>query len=47
MCTACGYYKGEEIVDVLAKLTKRERKRAEKQESEELADREATKATTE
>lgn len=41
MCTACGYYKGEEVVDVLAKLTKRQRKKAERQEEQERADREA------
>ncbi len=41
MCEQCGYYDGEEVVDVLAKLTKRERKKQEKKEERELAEREA------
>jgi len=30
-CKACGYYKGEEVIDVLKKLTKKERKQKEKE----------------
>lgn len=30
-CLSCGTYKGKEVVDVLAKLTKRERKKKEKE----------------
>ncbi|OGZ19925.1 MAG: 50S ribosomal protein L32 [Candidatus Nealsonbacteria bacterium RIFCSPHIGHO2_01_FULL_43_31] len=30
-CRACGYYKGEEVIDVLKKLTKKERKQKEKE----------------
>jgi len=31
VCPNCGYYKGEEVIDVLAKLTKKERKKREKE----------------
>ena len=31
ICLNCGYYKGEEIIDVLGKLTKKERKKREKE----------------
>ena len=30
-CKACGFYKGEEVIDVLKKLTKKERKQKEKE----------------
>ena len=30
-CQNCGYYKGEEVIDVLKKLTKKERKQKEKE----------------
>ncbi len=30
-CANCGYYKGEEVIDVLKKLTKKERKKKEKE----------------
>jgi large subunit ribosomal protein L32 len=30
MCPNCGYYKGRQVVDVLAKLDKKERKKREK-----------------
>jgi len=30
-CSFCGTYKGEEVIDVLAKLTKKERKKKEKE----------------
>lgn len=30
-CRACGFYKGEEVIDVLKKLTKKERKQKEKE----------------
>lgn len=30
-CKACGFYKGEEVLDVLKKLTKKERKQKEKE----------------
>lgn len=30
-CSNCGYYKGEEVIDVLKKLTKKERKHKEKE----------------
>tara|TARA_Y100000310_G_scaffold297718_1_gene330985 strand:- start:285 stop:569 length:285 start_codon:yes stop_codon:yes gene_type:complete len=42
VCQSCGYYKGREMIDVLAKLTKKERKKKEKematQESEQKKD---------
>jgi len=31
VCENCGFYKGREIVDVLKKLTKKERKEKEKE----------------
>ena len=31
MCKNCGYYKGNEVVDVLAKLDKKEKKRRQKE----------------
>ena len=31
VCLNCGYYKGNEVIDVLKKLTKKERKKKEKE----------------
>jgi len=31
VCQSCGYYKGTEVIDVLKKLTKKERKQKEKE----------------
>lgn len=31
LCSSCGYYKGREIIDVLGKLDKKERKKKEKE----------------
>jgi len=31
VCDFCGYYKGREVIDVLAKLDKKERKKREKE----------------
>jgi large subunit ribosomal protein L32 len=39
VCPNCGYYKGRQVVDVLKKLNKKEKKAKEK----ELAEKEATK----
>jgi large subunit ribosomal protein L32 len=34
LCESCGHYKGREVIDVLAKLTKKERKKKEKEMKE-------------
>jgi hypothetical protein len=39
-CPTCGFYKGRQVIDVFAKLSKRERKAKEK----ELAQREEAEA---
>lgn len=31
VCQNCGYYKGREVIDILKKLTKKERKQREKE----------------
>lgn len=31
VCRNCGYYKGKEVIDVMKKLTKKERKQKEKE----------------
>ena len=31
VCSNCGYYKGNEVIDVLKKLTKKERKKKERE----------------
>lgn len=31
VCQNCGYYKGEEVIDVMKKLTKKERKKKQKE----------------
>lgn len=31
MCSNCGYYKGRQVIDVMAKLDKKERKKKEKE----------------
>jgi len=43
VCFNCGYYKGREVVDVLKKLDKKEKKQREK----EIAAREKAEKTTE
>jgi len=34
VCQNCGYYKGEEVINVMKKLTKKEKKKKEKEISE-------------
>lgn len=34
VCTNCGYYRGRQVIDVLAKLTKKERKAKERELAE-------------
>ena len=34
VCESCGYYKGREVINVLAKLDKKERKKKEKEMKE-------------
>lgn len=42
VCWSCGYYKGEEVIDVMKKLTKKEKKKKEK----EIAETEKQEAET-
>ena len=40
VCQSCGYYKGREVIDVMKKLTKKERKQKEKElKAKETADK--------
>lgn len=41
LCKSCGFYKGKEIIDVLGKLNKKERKKKEK----EIAEKEKEETT--
>jgi hypothetical protein len=34
VCQSCGFYKGQEFIDVLSKLTKKEKKQKEKEMAE-------------
>ncbi len=34
ICQSCGFYKGQEFIDVLSKLTKKEKKQKEKEMAE-------------
>jgi len=44
VCPNCGYYKGIEVIDVLKKLTKKERKQREKEmKAKESAEKEKAK----
>jgi len=35
VCAYCGFYDGKEVIDVMAKLTKKEKKRRQKEEAAE------------
>lgn len=43
MCQNCGYYRGRQVIDVLAKLDKKERKQKEKELHEQETKEAATK----
>jgi len=43
LCQNCGYYKGKEIIDVLSKLTKKERKKREKEMAAKEREEKSTK----
>lgn len=45
LCQNCGYYKGRLIIDVLAKLTKKERKQKEKEMAGKEKDEQSQKKT--
>jgi len=34
VCVVCGFYKNKEVIDVMAKLTKREKKQAQKEQKQ-------------
>jgi len=38
VCQSCGYYKGQEVIDVMKKLTKKEKKQKEKEMKAKEAD---------
>ncbi|MDD3735414.1 MAG: 50S ribosomal protein L32 [Candidatus Pacebacteria bacterium] len=46
MCPNCGYYKGRQVIDVLAKLEKRERKQKEKEIKESEKEKVSEKSLT-
>ena len=46
MCPNCGYYKGRLVIDVLAKLEKRERKQKEKEIKESEKEKMPSKSLT-
>ncbi len=46
VCQNCGYYKGVEVIDVLKKLTKKERKKKEKEIASKGEEEKKTKPIT-
>ncbi|NQU82645.1 MAG: 50S ribosomal protein L32 [Parcubacteria group bacterium] len=46
VCTNCGFYKGKEIIDVMAKLEKKERKRKQEEIKEGEKEQEGQKPLT-
>ncbi len=46
VCQNCGYYKGIEVIDVLKKLTKKERKKKEKEIESKGEEKKKTKPIT-
>ena len=46
VCQNCGYYKGAEVIDVLKKLTKKERKKKEKEIASKEKEEKKTKPLT-
>lgn len=43
ICSNCGYYNNRQVIDVLAKLDKKERKKKEKELAQKEAEKEAVK----
>jgi len=44
MCLKCGFYKGREVIDTLAKLTKKERKIKEKEQEAQVKEKASKKS---
>jgi uncharacterized Zn finger protein (UPF0148 family) len=44
MCPHCGYYRGRQVIDVLARLTKKERKKREREEQRKREEEEVARA---
>jgi len=46
VCKSCGYYKGREVIDILSKMTKKERKQKEREMKGAEKEQKAEKSVT-